>query len=364
MVVEARKLVDQNTENNLVLDAAMIDALQTFSYADAAHHVYGINYEQWKSRYQKKATDEQMQKYNASQSIHAKHDDELMKPRMSQLLNPEKVSTSIVKDTPSSLSAAAAAAVSLNLRSNVCCDDPDDVVNATTTATTTNTGGEATAAIPVTNEKDTAIKQSRQVGPFIPPSISLLELEKTCGPILRVAVLTVSDRASRNEYSSGDLSGPAVIQSLEQWWDKHMSCQASSVSSMSTVKLHGFMPVIVPDETEAIQNAIRTWCDTTITTEPPHIIFTTGGTGFAVRDITPEATREIVDIECPGLMSFITMECARVQPLSCLSRGTAGIVLSSQTMVVNLPGNPKGIDEVIPIVAPLLLHALIDIHLL
>ena len=90
------------------------------------------------------------------------------------------------------------------------------------------------------------------------------------------------------------------------------------------------------------------------------MILTTGGTGFAPRDITPEATLSILDRECIGLMSWVSGVCSSIQPLAALSRGTAGI--SGNTIIVNLPGNPRGVGETMKVVFPLLLHALSDVQ--
>ena len=79
------------------------------------------------------------------------------------------------------------------------------------------------------------------------------------------------------------------------------------------------------------------------------------------RDVTPEATEELLKVELSGLMSFIAVECSRVQPLATLTRGTAGI-LPLQTLVANLPGNPKAVGEIMPMLLPLLLHALEDMR--
>ncbi|ACI65241.1 predicted protein, partial [Phaeodactylum tricornutum CCAP 1055/1] len=157
----------------------------------------------------------------------------------------------------------------------------------------------------------------------------------------KIGILTVSDRAANNEYVTGDLSGPAV---------------AESIHTVFADSLHPeIISAIVPDDTKAIQDQIVAWSDGNM-----DLILTTGGTGMSARDITPEATRSVVDQECPALMAFVTTECSRLQPLACLSRGTAG--LRGNCLIANLPGNPKGAQEVVPILLPLLMHALVDIR--
>jgi molybdenum cofactor synthesis domain-containing protein len=111
---------------------------------------------------------------------------------------------------------------------------------------------------------------------------------------------------------------------------------------------------IVPDESDAIQSKLKEWADSM----QLDLILTTGGTGFSPRDLTPEATQAVVDRTCEGLVSFCTLECTKSQVLATLSRGTAGV--RGKTLIANLPGNPKGVDEIIPILLPLALHAVAD----
>jgi gephyrin len=156
--------------------------------------------------------------------------------------------------------------------------------------------------------------------------------------------LTVSDRASSGGYETGDLSGPAVQEAVAA----AVASYGDSVTQKSTET------AIVPDNTEAIQSKLKEWADNA----QLDLILTTGGTGFSPRDVTPEATNNVVDRICGGLVSFCTMECAKFQPLASLSRGTAGT--RGKTLIVNLPGNPKGVQEIIPVLLPLALHAISD----
>jgi molybdenum cofactor synthesis domain-containing protein len=117
-----------------------------------------------------------------------------------------------------------------------------------------------------------------------------------------------------------------------------------------------FVMVMVPDDSAAIQAKIRTLADQGV-----DLIVTTGGTGFAARDVTPEATADVVDYELSSLIAFCTTICAEQHnPLQTLSRGTAGIL--NQTVIANLPGNPHSVQEIIPVLLPLLLHAVADVH--
>ena len=85
------------------------------------------------------------------------------------------------------------------------------------------------------------------------------------------------------------------------------------------------------------------------------LVFTTGGTGFTPDDITPEATRVVIEREAPGIAEAMRAESARHTPMGILSRGVAGI--AGSTLIVNFPGNPKAVRELFPVVAPVLEHA-------
>jgi molybdenum cofactor synthesis domain-containing protein len=143
-------------------------------------------------------------------------------------------------------------------------------------------------------------------------------------------VLTISDSCSRGERT--DQSGPAVRQALEA---------------------NGFAVVgsdIVPDENTAIENALISWCDRA------QMIVTTGGTGLAKRDVTPEATQAICDRLIPGIPELMRHEGAQHTPLAALSRGLCGV--RNGTLILNLPGSPKAATESLAPVAGLLPHAL------
>lgn len=149
---------------------------------------------------------------------------------------------------------------------------------------------------------------------------------------MRVAVLTVSDRASRGEYE--DKAGPLI-------------------SEIVRGELRGdvVMTAIVPDEPDQIAAALRRWCDE----DDLDLILTTGGTGFAPRDVTPEATRSVVERESPGLAEAMRAASLRVTPHAMLSRAVAGI--RRRTLIVNLPGSPKAVRENLDTILPALPHA-------
>jgi molybdopterin adenylyltransferase len=147
-----------------------------------------------------------------------------------------------------------------------------------------------------------------------------------------VGILTVSDRSSRSERL--DLSGPALtkVLSSEGW----------------TVKITR----IVPDEIDQIKQVLVEWTDQLNL----DLILTTGGTGFAPRDVTPEATRLVIQKEAPGLAEVMRSEGLKTTQHAMLSRSIAGI--RSRTLIINLPGNPKAATENLLVVLPALPHAI------
>lgn len=152
----------------------------------------------------------------------------------------------------------------------------------------------------------------------------------TGGPV-RAAVLTVSDRAARGKYA--DRSGPALAERIER---------AGGVVIARE---------IVPDERAAIAAALRGLCGR----GDVDLVVTTGGTGFATRDVTPEATRTVIEREAPGLAEVMRLATRARTPLSPLSRGICGLL--GGTLIVNLPGSPPGAVECFEAILDLLPHA-------
>ena len=108
---------------------------------------------------------------------------------------------------------------------------------------------------------------------------------------------------------------------------------------------------LVPDEQDEIAAAIAALADA-----GANLVLTSGGTGLAPRDVTPEATRSVIDREAPGIAEAMRAETARLQPLAWLSRAVAGT--RGRTLIINLPGNPKAVRECLDVVGPMLDHAL------
>jgi molybdopterin adenylyltransferase len=143
-------------------------------------------------------------------------------------------------------------------------------------------------------------------------------------------VLTVSTSLARGEGE--DVSGPALVA----------LCERAGLE----VTLE-----VVSDERGAIAAALRRLADD----DGVRFVFTTGGTGLTIDDITPEATRDVIDREAPGYAEAIRTDAREHTPLGILTRGVSGV--RGRTLIVNFPGNPKAIEQSWPIVEPTLEHA-------
>ena len=150
--------------------------------------------------------------------------------------------------------------------------------------------------------------------------------------MFKAAVLTVSDRSFRGERP--DAGGPLVVEILKN----------AGYAVTETA--------IVTDEKGRIEAALRQWCDR----EPVALIVTTGGTGFAPRDVTPEATLAVCDRLTPGIPEAMRYASMQVTNRAMLSRAAAGI--RKGTLIVNLPGSPKAARENLEAVLPALAHGL------
>ena len=154
--------------------------------------------------------------------------------------------------------------------------------------------------------------------------------------MIGAAVLTISD--SVYEGTREDRSGAAVKERIEALgW---------SVASQD----------IVPDEADQISRKLIDLADV----DHVQVVFTTGGTGIALRDVTPEATREVIDREIPGLSEVMRSEGRKSTPFAALSRGLAGS--RGTTLIVNLPGSPKGAVESLGAVVNLIPHIVDLLH--
>jgi molybdopterin adenylyltransferase len=145
---------------------------------------------------------------------------------------------------------------------------------------------------------------------------------------LRLARVTLSDRASAGVYA--DLSGPEIELILRANFGNEPTLLAR----------------LIPDERAGIAATLRELCDE----ERCDLIVTTGGTGPAPRDVTPEATRDVIDRELPGFGEAMRAVSFAKVPTAILSRATAGT--RGRTLIVNLPGNPRAIGECLPPLLP------------
>lgn len=148
---------------------------------------------------------------------------------------------------------------------------------------------------------------------------------------MRVAILTISDRAATGERP--DQSGP-VLRSILQRHSWEVTRER-----------------VVADDPVEIKRALTEWADEGLA----DVILTTGGTGFGPRDITPEATREVCERSAPGLAEAMRSASLRITPHAMLSRAAAGI--RKKAIIINLPGSPKGAKENLEVVLPVLEHA-------
>ncbi|MDD2309277.1 MAG: MogA/MoaB family molybdenum cofactor biosynthesis protein [Desulfuromonadaceae bacterium] len=148
---------------------------------------------------------------------------------------------------------------------------------------------------------------------------------------MKAAILTLSDKGSRGERV--DKSGPALAAWLAE-------------RGVQTV-----VSRIIADEFEQIVAVLTEWADT----DAADLILTTGGTGVSPRDVTPEATLQVVERAIPGLGELMRLRSLEKTPMASLSRATAGI--RKQTLIINLPGSPRGALENLEAVWPTIGHA-------
>lgn len=147
--------------------------------------------------------------------------------------------------------------------------------------------------------------------------------------MFRIAIITASDKGSKGERE--DLSGQVI---------REMCREVAAVSSYE----------ILADERELIASALKRLCDEDLA----DVVFTTGGTGFAPRDVTPEATLDVVERLAPGIPEAMRARSLQVTNRAMLTRAVAGI--RKATLIINLPGSPKAVRECLEVVLPALSH--------
>lgn len=148
---------------------------------------------------------------------------------------------------------------------------------------------------------------------------------------ITVAIITVSDRSARGERK--DLSGEEIKN-----WAQQKGFDIAEV-------------IVVPDEFSVLRDNLIRICETEV-----RLILTTGGTGFAPRDITPEATLSVIEKHTPGFAEAMRSKSMEITPHAMLSRAVAGI--RKKTLIINLPGSPKAVRENLAVIEKALPHAI------
>ena len=146
---------------------------------------------------------------------------------------------------------------------------------------------------------------------------------------MQTAILTISSSLARGEGE--DVSGPRLAALARE----------AGADVVATE--------VVPDDADAIAARLRAHVE-----EGVAFVFTTGGTGLTPDDVTPEATRAVIDRDAPGFAEAMRVEGARHTPLGILTRGVSGV--AGRTLIVNFPGSPRAIDQLFPVLAPTLRH--------
>jgi molybdenum cofactor synthesis domain-containing protein len=149
---------------------------------------------------------------------------------------------------------------------------------------------------------------------------------------MRVAILTISDAASRGERE--DASGAAAAE-----WASSLDCDVCART-------------LVPDDSVAIVRQLLAWCDDDVA----DLVLTTGGTGLSTRDVTPEATRAVIEREAVGIAERLRIETGADVARAALGRGIAGV--RARTLIVNLPGSPRAVRECLDVLSPIATHAI------
>ena len=264
----------------------------------------------WKKKHQTKATPEQMALFEANAHLHAKH------PKLDDPPPPSSAPAS--KPAPAPAAAPATAAGGL---SDVCCTPEDEISPASCAP-----GGVAPAA-------DSNLPADATETVTTPPPTPGAAI----GLALRVGILTVSDRAHARVYE--DESGPAVRLAM-----------LAHAEATDAFHVFSTLRYIVPDEKALIEARIKA-----MTAAGCNLVLTTGGTGCAPRDVTPEATAGVLHRMIPGIPAAMLRASLERQPHAALSRAVAGV--RDRTLVINLPGRPQAARDTLAAIIGIVPHA-------
>jgi len=275
-------------------EQAPLPLTDPLTYDTVSTSIYGMPTAEWKKAHQTKATKAQMDRYEASKIIHAKHDASVAQ-----------------SNVPTSLSSAPLSELTTEKQFDPCCPVSTAPVGV----------GQATVALPA--------------APPPPPPVSI-----------KVGVLTVSDRVTRGVYS--DESGPMAIGCLEEFALRFPQVSLQIVRQAA-------VPDEQEDIKRILREWSLGEAGGTSTEPPCTLIITTGGTGLSERDVTPEATICVAERLLPSLALEITSMTAELEPMAFLSRGVCGVV--GKTLIVNVPGSPGAVKQYLDVGLTLLVHS-------
>jgi molybdenum cofactor synthesis domain-containing protein len=357
-------------------------------YDEVACYVYGMPQKDWKKEHQRKATPEDMARYEASKPLHASHAVGAQTPVPAA---PSAQPLTLPLPAAAACSAAPSSALPQEGQPllDPCCPDPTTAVPSASPSPAAGAAAAAAAAAiagppPPSSSSSSSSSAGRQL-PSAPLAFddtgaaALLAALPAAGlETLCVGVLTVSDRAAAGAYA--DESGPAAVRCVEAFAEALEKLQRSQQRSQQQqqgggevgVGVGAFSPIsvvvactrVVPDDAAAIEATLREWSAQPATSPSwCNLVVTTGGTGFGPRDVTPEATARVVTKRIPGITSMVAAAAAERQPLAYLSRGIAGVVGAGAVgnqhpvVVLNTPGSPVAVTDHLRLCLPLLAHS-------
>lgn len=275
------------------------------TYELCQEEVYGMTQKEWKEKWQSKATEEMLEKFKSGQEMHAKHPKDLMMMTTTTTLE----AAALPLTQPRYYSGGGNNNTNNNrMLSDVCCEDIEE------DAVCINRGGRVDGTNSGDGNSD-----------------------------ISFGIITVSDRAFNGVYK--DISGNVVMrETIETYFT------TDDVIKSSTHIIKGYK--LVPDEEEEIAKAIvymsdELKCD---------VILTTGGTGLAKRDVTPEATKSVLTREVKGIAESLRAHARRYEKHAALSRAVAGL-RNNQSLIINLPGRPNAVSSSLGVLLPMLRHA-------